>query len=115
MEPVGKIIRHRKGVHCQTVAAQPPGNDQEVKIGADRQTDAGPAGIRQTGPVGQAGQAHQQVAGHIGSLRAERRDPGAQGASAQEIGFRVFIGTARKVNADANDRRHVDDHGQQVL
>ena len=66
-------------------------------------------------PIRKAGQAHQQIAGHIGRLRAERRDPRAEAASAEKIRLGVLIRASGKINADADDSGHIQNHGQQML
>ena len=115
MIPLGEEVRHGKGIHSDAVTPQAAGGDKEIQIGAQRQTDAGPARIGQTGPIGKAGQAHQQIAGHIRGLGAERRHPRTKAAAAEEVCLRVLIGAAGKDDADDDHRQHIQGHGQQML
>ena len=100
MEAVREEIRERESVHGDRIAAQPLGDDQEVEICADGKADAGPARVGKTRPIREAGQAHQQIAGHIRGLRAECRDPRAEAAAAEEIGLRVLIRPSGKIDTD---------------
>jgi len=115
MEAVGEEVRDRDGVDLHAVAAQPLGDDEPVEIGADRETDGRPAGAGEAGPVGEAGQAHEQPAGHVRGLGAEGRDPRAQRAPAQEVGLGVAVGPLGEIQADADDQAHIDDHGDKML
>lgn len=47
------------------IAAQALGDEQPVEVGTECQADTRPARIGGTGEVGEAGQAHEQVARHV--------------------------------------------------
>ena len=115
MEAVREEIRERESVHGDRIAAQPLGDDQEVEVSTDGKADAGPARVGKTRPIREAGQAHQQIAGHIRGFRAECRDPRAEAAAAEEIGLRVLIRPSGKIDTDPHDCGHIQDHGQQML
>ena len=115
MEAVREEIRERERVHGDGIPAQPLRNDQEVEVRADGKPDARPARVRKARPIRKAGQAHQQIAGHIRGLRAECRDPRAEAAAAEEIGLRVLIRPSGKIDTDPHDCGHIQDHGQQML
>ena len=75
---LGEELGHRDGVDLVGVAADAPRHDEPVQIGAHSQSDGGPAGLRQAGEVGHAGQPHQQPGGHVAGLRTHGGDEGAQ-------------------------------------
>ena len=108
----GEVIRHGDGAQVLGVDAQALGHQQEVEIGAHRQTDDGPADLRQSGEVRQTRQAHQQIGAHVGGLRAHGGDQRAELAAAE-----VKIAGARRTAAgkrhtDANCHDEVQRHGQ---
>ncbi len=115
MEAAGEVVRDGERIHRNAVAAQTAGDDQEVEIRSQRQTDTGPADVRETRPIRKTGQTHQQIAGHIRGLRAERRHPRAEAAAAEEVGLRVAVGALGEIYADRDDCRHVYHHGDQML
>ncbi|MPN14062.1 hypothetical protein SDC9_161388 [bioreactor metagenome] len=115
MEAAGEKVRDRDGVHGDAVAAQTLGDDEPVEIGSDSKADRRPARAGKPAPVGEAGQTHQEPAGHVGSLRTERGNPRAECTPAEEIGFGVLVRAFGEDDADGDDDRHVGHDGNQML
>ena len=109
---VGEELRDRDGAGGLGISAEALGHDQPVEIGARRKTDGGPAGIRDAGEIGDAGQAHQEPAAHIRGFRAHGRDQGPELSAAQvEIAHGlIFFG---KLDADAHHGEKINGHGDQ--
>ena len=89
------------------VDTQPLGHQQEVQVGAQRQTDGGPRRVGDTGEVRHAGQTHQQPGAHVAGLGAHGRDHGAQLAAAQ-------IEAVRAALAGAGVGHAYEHHGDEV-
>ena len=108
-ETARKELRQSERIGLVGVAAQPTGGEQPVKISTHRQTDGGPAHIRQTGQIRQPRQTHQQVAGHIARLGAHRRDQRAKLASAQiEILRRLVFPRIAETDEQHTEQVHPD-------
>lgn len=103
---LGEELGHRDGVDLVGVAADAPRHDEPVQIGAHSQSDGGPAGLRQAGEVGHAGQPHQQPGGHVAGLRTHGGDEGAQLPSPQ---IEVVYGVVAFGEPDAYAQ-----HGDQI-
>ena len=99
------------GVQLHAEPAQPLGYQQEVQIGPEGQADGGPAGVRHTGQIGQAGDAHQQIAAHVGGLGAHGGDQGAHPPAAQVEALGALFGPAANHHAGKDDQAEVEDDG----
>ena len=94
VEAQGQELRHGDGFQIGRIPPQPPGHDEPVQPGAQRQADGGPAGRGDAGEVGKTRHSHQQPAGHIAGFGAHGRDQRAHFAAAEvEIGA-VVVGLA---------------------
>ena len=94
MEAQGQELRHGDGFQIGRIPPQPPGHNEPVQPGAQRQADGGPAGRGDAGEIGKARHSHQQPAGHIAGFGAHGRDQRAHFAAAKvEIGA-VVVGLA---------------------
>ena len=72
-KPLGKEAGDGDGADLGRVPAQALGHDEPVEVGADGQTDGGPAHLGHAAQVGQAGQTHEQVAAHVARPRRSWR------------------------------------------
>ena len=71
MESLGEEIRNSDGVTGHhRVATQAAGHKFPVEIGTESQADGSPHRIGRAGEVGQARQAHEQPAAHVGGFGA---------------------------------------------
>ena len=87
------------------------GYQQEVEIGAQSQTDGGPAGVGHTGQIGHAGQTHQQPGRHIGCLSTHGGDQRAHAAATQIEALRTLLGAATDHDAGDDHEAQVEDNG----
>ena len=107
----GEEVRHGDGPQPVRVAADAPGHDEPVEVGAGGQADAGPGDLRQAAEVGEAGQTHEEVAAHVAGLRAHGGDHGTQAPAAQiEIVGAAVAAPAAEVNADEQHAHQVHEH-----
>ena len=89
-------------------------DEQEVQIGADGETDDGPADLRHAAQVGEAGEAHQQIGTHIRRFRAHRGDQGIQTAAAEiELGCAGAGSSAAVHDPDDDGYQQIDDDRRQ--
>ena len=112
MEAVGEERRDGDGVHALGVLAQALGHEQPVQIRADCKADTGPHGLGGAEEVSKTGDAHKQIARHVGRLGGQRREPRPHLATADEVlvgrGIRALgVGEAHRQHHD-----EVDNHGQ---
>ena len=108
----GKEVRHRDGPQAVGITADALGHDEPVEVGAHGQADAGPGDLRQAAEVGQARQAHEEVAAHVAGLRAHGGDHGTEAPAAEiEIVGTAAAAPAAEINADKQHRRKVNDDG----
>ena len=114
METLGEEVRNGDGIvgHYR-VAAQSPGHKLPVEIGAERQSDGGPHRVGRTSEVGQARQAHQQPAAHVGGFGAQGREPRPHAAPARKVFLGGGVGAFGVDESDGQHGRKIDDHGQQ--
>lgn len=114
METLGEEVRNGDGIagHYR-VAAQSPGHKLPVEIGAERQADGGPHRVGRAGEVGQARQAHQQPAAHVGGFGAQGREPRPHAAPARKVFLGGGVGAFGVDESDGQHGRKIDDHGQQ--
>jgi|GEM_PF-151915 transcriptional regulator with XRE-family HTH domain len=110
MVAAGEELRERIGVCNLRVAAQTPSGKKPVQIGPDGKADDGPAHIRHSGQVGEAGQAHKKVAGHIRSFGAHGGYKRAQLPAAE---VKVGRGSALLcvVGTDQDHSHQIDKNG----
>ena len=86
MEALGEEVGHRDGVAGHHgVAAEASRHELPVEVRADSQADGGPHGVGRAGEVGQARQAHEQPAAHVGCLGAQSGQPRADAAASREV------------------------------
>ena len=111
-EALGEKLRRGDGIGQRAVAADALGHDQPVQIGAHRQADHRPAHVADTRQVSQAGQAHQQIAGHIRGLGAHGRDQRPQFAAAQIEIIRAVV-LPGETDADIQHQSQIQNDGQQ--
>ncbi len=115
-EAVAEKVRDSDGVAGKHgIGAEPPGDEQPVKPGADGKTDRGPEGIAQAEPVGEARQAHQQPAAHVRGLGAEGGDPGSDRPVTDEKVLAAAVGAPGIIDADEDDQGHVAAHCDERL
>jgi len=115
MEAVREEIRNRNGINRNGIAAQPFRSDQPVEIRSGSQSDGRPGSVCHAAPVGKSRHAHQKIAGHVGCFCGKSGDPRSERASSEEICFRILVCPLGKEDADADDCRHVQNHGDQML
>ena len=72
--PLGDEAGNGDGIQADAVPAQPLRHQKEVQISTESQSNRGPAGIGYTRQVGQAWDAHQQIAAHVAGLGAHCGD-----------------------------------------
>ena len=92
------------------VAAQPARDEFPVEVRAERQADRGPHRVGRAGEVGDAGQAHEQPAAHVGGFRAQGREPRPHAAPAREVLSGGGVGPLGIDEADGQHGHEVDDH-----
>lgn len=107
MEPGGEKLGQGHSTDGVGVPAQALGGEEPVEVSTHRQADHRPAHVRQTRQVGQAGQAHQQIAGHIAGLGTHGGDHGPQ-LSATQIEVRGGFALARTTVADVEHHAQID-------
>ena len=105
---VGKVFRDRKGAQSLGIAAQQPGDQQEVQVGTHGKTDGRPCDLRQAGDISQSGQTHQKITAHVRGLRAHGGDQRAQRTAANI----EAVGSIRRALPVKDDADH--QHGEQI-
>ena len=109
---LGDKRRDGDGVQFHTVAADFPGHQQKIQIGAHGKADSCPAGVSHTAEICKARQAHQQPGTHIGGLRAHSGDQRAHAAAAQIEALGAFLAPAADHDAGDDHEAEIEDDGR---
>ena len=105
-EAACKEVGNSDGAQLAGVESQSLRNDEPVEVGAQSQTNGGPAGLSHTAEQSQTGNAHQQICTHIGGFSTHCGDNGAHLSGAEVKILGGLIG--RVLYADKQHTHHID-------